>query len=144
MKTIAFQPITVPLLPLEPAAVPIGWMEATTPSPPRRATRGEAFFAVPLLPPEPPAETTTDLGWLDTTSRYTRRISQPPGPLVAPPGLPDGMVVVPPPPVPAGCVHMMDHRMVQSTMTNASMAWSVLASPRLSQSGMSSSSLCEE
>jgi hypothetical protein len=143
MKAISFQPITVPLLPPEPVAVPIGWMDASVPSPLRRTSHSAAFFAVPLLPPEPPSATTTDLGWLDTTSRYTRRISQPPGPLVAPPGLPDGMVVVPPPPVPAGCVHMMDHRLVQSTMTDASMVWSVLASPRLSQSGLSSSSLCE-
>lgn len=143
MKVIAFQPITLPLLPPEPAAVPTGWMEVIAPLPPRRAARSEGFFTLPLLPPEPPASTTTDLGWLDTTSRYTRRISQPPGPLMAPPALPDGMVVVPPPPVPAGCVHMMDHRLVQSTMTDASVVWSVLAGTRLSQSGMSSTSLCE-
>ena len=145
MKALSFPLITTPLLPPIVAEEPaVGWMvDAITVTPlPRRALPCEPAASVVWEPP-PPASTTTDFAWFDPTSRFTRRVHQPPGPIVSPPGLPDGTVIVPPPLVPAGCVHLMDHRLVQSSLAGTALAYSILADRRLLQSGLSSTSLCE-
>jgi hypothetical protein len=119
------------------------WFESITVTPlPRRASPSDPA-AVVLWEPPPPASTTSDYAWFDPTSRFTRRVNQPPGPIVSPPGLPDGTVIVPPPLVPAGCVHLMDHRLVQSSLAGTALSYSILADRRLLQSGLSFTSLCE-